>query len=43
MKQTLIIFSGLPGTGKSTLATLCREKLQIPLFAIDDVVSFLDF
>ncbi len=39
MKKTLIIFSGLPGTGKSTLAQLIVEKLQISLLGIDDVVS----
>ena len=39
LKTTLVIFSGLPGTGKSTLATLAAKKLQVPLLAIDDVVS----
>ena len=41
MKTTLIIFSGLPGTGKSTLARLAVQKLQIPLLRIDDIVSFI--
>jgi predicted kinase len=41
MKTTLIIFSGLPGTGKSTLARLAAQKLRIPLLGIDDVVSFI--
>ena len=39
MRKTLIIFSGLPGTGKSTLAQLAVEKLHIPLLGIDEVVS----
>ena len=39
MKTTLIIFSGLPGTGKSTLAHLAVQKLQLPLLAIDEVVG----
>ena len=41
MNTTLIIFSGLPGTGKSTLARLVVQKLQIPLLRIDDIVSFV--
>lgn len=39
MKKTLIVFSGLPGTGKTTLAYLVAHKLRIPLLAIDDVVA----
>ena len=39
MKTTLIIFSGLPGTGKSTLARLAVQKLQLPLLSIDEIVS----
>jgi len=39
MKQTLAIFSGLPGTGKTTLALPTAHALQIPLLAIDDVVA----
>lgn len=31
----LIIFSGLPGTGKSTLAEAVGKALQIPVFAKD--------
>jgi len=36
---TLVIFSGLPGTGKSTLATRLARELQWPLISIDDVVG----
>jgi len=38
-KKTLVIFSGLPGTGKSTLAYLVARKLRVPLLSIDDVVA----
>src|SRR5687768_14709031 len=31
----LIIFSGLPGTGKSTLAKTLGKELSIPVFAKD--------
>jgi predicted kinase len=39
MKKTLVIFSGLPGTGKTVLARLVAHRLRIPLLSIDDVVS----
>jgi len=32
MKATLILFSGLQGCGKSTLARLLARRLEIPLF-----------
>lgn len=35
----LVIFSGLPGTGKSTLAERLAHELQIPLLCIDDVIG----
>ncbi len=40
MKQpTLVIFSGLPGMGKSTLADKLARKLRWPLLRIDDVIG----
>jgi predicted kinase len=35
----LIIFSGLPGTGKSTLANRLARELRWPLLRIDDIVN----
>ena len=37
--STLVIFSGLPGTGKSTLANRLALELHWPLLCIDDVVG----
>jgi predicted kinase len=39
MQNTLVIFSGLPGTGKSTLADRLARKLRWPLLRIDDVIG----
>ena len=37
----LIIFSGLPGTGKSTLAETAGKDLSIPVFAKDWLEAIL--
>jgi len=41
MKTTLILFSGLPGTGKTMLACQVASHLRIPLLRIDDLVAFI--
>ena len=39
MHTRLIIFSGFPGTGKSTLAGRLARELRWPLLCIDDVIG----
>jgi predicted kinase len=39
MEPALVIFSGLPGTGKSTLANKLARQLHWPLLCIDDVIG----
>ena len=36
---TLVIFSGLPGAGKSALATQLARRLQFPIIRLDDVAG----
>jgi predicted kinase len=36
---TLVIFSGLPGTGKSTLSNRLARELRWPLLCIDDIIG----
>lgn len=37
----LIVFSGLPGTGKSTLAEAAGRQLRVPVFAVDWLLGSL--
>jgi len=39
MTAQLIIFSGLPGTGKTTLARPLAERLRVPLLRVDDLFA----
>ena len=39
MQAKLILFSGLPATGKSTLAGRLARDLKMPLLCIDDVIG----
>lgn len=39
MELTLVIFSGLPGAGKSTLADRLARELRWPLLRIDDIAG----
>jgi predicted kinase len=39
MRPTFVIFSGLPGTGKSVLADRLAREMQWPLLRIDDVAA----
>jgi predicted kinase len=38
-KSKLIIISGLPGSGKSTVAESLAAKLSVPLFSVDPIES----
>jgi len=37
-KPTLVVLSGLPGTGKSTLAEAIAKQTQLPIFSVDPIV-----
>jgi adenylate kinase family enzyme len=41
MKQTLILVTGSPATGKTTLATQLSERLNIPVFYRDRITEVL--
>jgi predicted kinase len=41
MQPAFVLFSGLPGTGKSTLADRLAHELRWPLLRIDDIASLL--
>lgn len=40
METTLILFSGLAGTGKTTLAHLLSKQLNIPMVSFDYLLDF---
>lgn len=41
MQHTLILFAGMPGSGKTTLARLVAKRMGIPVFAKDRVQRVL--
>src|SRR5215472_7999587 len=38
-KPRLIVMSGLPGSGKSTIAERLAQRLRIPVFSVDPIES----
>jgi predicted kinase len=41
MQTTIIIFTGLPGTGKTTLSRLVADAVGVPLVAKDDIKEIM--
>lgn len=41
MKSSLIVMSGLPGSGKSVLAEAVTKELDIPVFSLDTIKALL--
>ena len=41
MESTLILFAGMPGSGKTTLARMVARRLKVPVFAKDRVQRVL--
>ncbi|MBL8118000.1 MAG: AAA family ATPase, partial [Anaerolineae bacterium] len=41
MESTLILFAGMPGSGKTTLARIIARRMNIPVFAKDRVQRVL--
>ncbi len=39
LKMNIILFTGLPGVGKSTLAEAVASKLSLPIFSVDPIES----
>ena len=39
MSRNIILFAGLPGVGKSTLAETIASQLSLPIFSIDPIES----
>lgn len=41
MQTTILIFTGLPGTGKTTLSRRVTDALHVPLYAKDDIKEIM--
>ncbi len=41
MKSTIVIFTGLPGTGKTSLSRQISKSLRVPLIAKDDIKEIM--